>query len=614
MTANDLTGTKLQNRYKVLEKIGAGGMSVVWKAYDLVLDRNVALKVLRPEMSEDESFIVRFKREAKAAASLTHPNIVSIYDVGQDGGLYFIVMELVEGETLRDKLRRQKRLDLREALEIAAQVCRGLAHAHANKIIHRDIKPQNILITRDGHVKVADFGIARALGSASNTATDVVVGSAPYISPEQARNGDVSARSDLYSLGCVLYEMLAGEPPFSGDSPVAIALQHLEKEAPSVRSKEPSVPIEVDELVAKALAKKPEDRFQSADDMLKAINGVLSTARLSFEAKGDGDVERRKDRKAKGRSMSLATKLLLGLVAIVAVLGGYVLWTFYRWMSVPIVEVPNVVGLPQVEAQAVLRSAGFIPQLSAEVYDKTVPANVVISQNPEAGAKCRKGREVYYTISKGQQYSKVPDVRGKTLREAELELVNAGLSVRNTTFVYHPTVPKDKVISQNPREGTEVAIGTVVDLEISKGAEPMTAKVPQLVGLTKEQAEKALTDALLQLGTVTPYPDNQPLGTVISQDPQEGAEVPVRSKVNIVISLGPKKPDNQYTAVIQVPNKGKPVNVRITVLDIEGESVKYDKNEAPGSVITVTFTYKGPQAVMKTYFDGELAGQTTIRP
>ena len=196
-----MIGRKILGRYKIVERIGGGGMGVVWKANDLILDRHVALKILRPEMSEDEDFVLRFRREAKAAASLSHPNIVSIYDVGEDQGLHFIVMELVEGETLRDKLNREGRLEPEEALNIAAQICLGLAHAHNNNIIHRDIKPQNILLTELGHVKVADFGIARALGVVSTTSTDLVVGSASYLSPEQARNGQVSARSDLYSLG-----------------------------------------------------------------------------------------------------------------------------------------------------------------------------------------------------------------------------------------------------------------------------------------------------------------------------------------------------------------------------------------------------------------------------
>ena len=616
MTLKDLPGKKILNRYEVRERIGGGGMSVVWKAYDLVLDRNVALKVLRPEMSEDEDFIRRFRREAKAAASLSHPNIVNIYDVGEDQGLYFIVMELVEGETLRDRLKREKRLELKEALNIAAQICEGLSHAHANRIIHRDIKPQNILITKQGHVKVADFGIARALGGVSTTSTGVVVGSAPYLSPEQAKNGVVSARSDLYSLGVVLYEMLSGSPPFAGESPVAVALQHLEAEIPSLREKNPDIPPAVDALVRKAMAKMPEDRFQSADEMLKAIRQIQSSYAASSEEIPDpgGDEALPRGRKQK-RGLSLAAKILLGFLVAALGIAGYAVYLFNKWMAVPIVEVPNIVGKTQMEAQAILREKGLIPQIAAEQYDPNYPANVVISQSPMGGEKVKKGREVYYVLSKGEKFVTVPDVSGKTALEAQLEFQNVGLDIGNVGFEFHPTVPKDRVISQNPRAGTQVAIGTKVDVEISKGAQPETVKVPKVVGLSKDDAEALLKSSLLDVGTVSQVPGQEPYGTVLQQAPAEGTEVPIRSKVDITISLGPEKPPNTYSFTVKVPDSGKPaVNVRVVVTDTAGERVVYDKNEKPGVEVPIRFEYKGSQAILKVYFDGVLASQATIRP
>ena len=333
MTSSDIAGRKVLNRYKIEEKLGGGGMSVVWKAYDLVLDRSVALKVLRPEMSDDEEFIGRFRREAQSVASLSHPNIVNIYDVGEDGGLYFIIMELVDGETLRDKLRAEGRLPVDEALRIAQQICEALAHAHARRIIHRDIKPQNILITKQGDVKVADFGIARALGGVSTTSRDVVVGSAPYISPEQAKNGTVSARSDLYSLGVVMYEMLTGKPPFAGDSPVAVALQHVQGQVPSLREKNPDIPEAVEAVIMKALAKDPDDRFASATDMLKAIVALRTTGASPVSNKAQTEMERplvprggdeRLARSAKKkRGLSTTAKVFLTLGVLVLALGGY---------------------------------------------------------------------------------------------------------------------------------------------------------------------------------------------------------------------------------------------------------------------------------------------------
>jgi len=612
----EMPGKKIVNRYKVLEKIGGGGMSVVWKGYDLVLDRYVALKVLRPEMSEDEDFIRRFRREAKAAAGLSHPNIVSIYDVGEDQGLYFIVMELIEGETLRDRLRREGKLSLKEALSIAAEICEGLGHAHANKIIHRDVKPQNILITEQGHVKVADFGIARALGGVSTTSSNVVVGSAPYLSPEQAQNGVVSVRSDLYSLGVVVYEMLGGKPPFAGETPVAIALQHVEARVPSLKEINPEIPQPVEAFVQKALSKNPDQRFQSAEEMLLAIRSLLAMGFSEMPRKDEnGGDENVAKTKKKRQPVSLSVKIFLAFLIVAFGLAGYAVHVFNKWMDVPIIEVPNVVGKSQLEAQSILRAQGFIPQLAAERYDQNFPANTVISQSPAGGEKAKKGREVYYVLSKGQEFVRIPDVTGKTLREAQLDLENVGLVLGNVEYEFHPSVEKDKVMRQNPRGETEVASGTRVDVTVSKGPMPDTAVVPSLVGYTKEQAEQKLKDALLELGKVSQVPGNEPFGIVLAQDPPAGQEVPVRSKVNISISLGTEKPAYTHEMTIQVPNKGRPVNVRVFVSDATEQNKKiYDKNENPGETIEVRFEYKGPQATVTVYFDGELASQSIIRP
>ncbi len=608
-----MIGRKILGRYKIVERIGGGGMGVVWKANDLVLDRYVALKILRPEMSEDDDFVQRFRREAKAAASLSHPNIVSIYDVGEDQGLHFIVMELVEGETLRDKLNREGRLDPEEALRIAGQICLGLAHAHNNQIIHRDIKPQNILLTELDHVKVADFGIARALGRASTTSTDVVVGSASYLSPEQARNGMVSARSDLYSLGVVLYEMITGRLPFTGDSPVAVALQHVEARVPSVREAVPDIHEEIEKLITKALAKDPGERFQSAGEMLQAIrkcrSALFHRTEPEFSAKGDEAMARRGRKK---RSTPTAVKVLAAFILVGVAIAAYAIYSFYRWMAVPIVEVPDIVGMPHIQAQAALREKGLVPRLSAEKYDRNYPAGTVISQSPLGGEKVKEGREIYYTLSKGEEYVEVPDVRRLTLREAQLELENNQLQLGNVDEISDPAVPKDHVISQNPREGTSVSIGTRVDLVVSKGAEPETVIVPGLLGLTEAQASAVLNANLLDLGNVTGARSNEPPGTVIAQVPEEGEEVPVRTKVDITVSMGTQGTQRSHTIKIEVPDKGRPVHVRLTVTDLDGEAVRHNRNEASGDTLTISFQYKGEFAIIKVYFDGDLAYQQRI--
>lgn len=618
----DIAGRKVLNRYKIVEKIGGGGMSVVWKAYDLVLDRNVALKILRPEMSEDEDFIRRFRREAQSVASLSHPSIVGIYDVGEDRGLYFIVMELIEGQTLRDKLKAEGKLEVQEALQIAAEICEALSHAHARRIIHRDIKPQNILLTRQGHVKVADFGIARALGGISTTSRDVVIGSAPYISPEQAKNGVVSTRSDLYSLGVVMYEMLSGKPPFGGDSAVAVALQHVEAEAAPLWEKNPSIPRSVDDLVSKAMVKNPDERFQSAEEMLRAIQAVQAgrapetgreKAREGTAVVSGGDGEPVKVRR-KRRELSLPVRIfvVLGLIALVTV--GYALYAFNRWISVPAVEVPNVVGKPQVEAQAILRDAGFVFQVSAQRYDTKVPATTVLAQSPLGGEKAKKGREVYCLLSKGQEFAKVPDVVGKGMAEVNVAFQNAGVQVGEVTYAPHPTVPKDRVVSQNPYAGLDMPKDTPVALVISTGPEVQSAKVPNVVGLTEEAAVRALNDALLDKGVVAYQQGQGPEGIVLRQSPDPGTELPPRSKVDLFVTGKAPASVNSYVKSFTVgPDAspdGKPVRVRIWVTDVRGEILVFDAFVLPGAPQRCAFEWEGSQAVLKIDIGGKVSTET----
>jgi len=627
--AQDIAGRKVLNRYKIVEKIGGGGMSVVWKAYDLVLDRYVALKILRPEMSEDEDFIRRFRREAQSVASLSHPNIVNIYDVGEDQGLYFIVMELIgEGETLRDYLKAKGRLPVGRALEIAAEICEALAHAHGKRIIHRDIKPQNILLTPEGRAKVADFGIARALGSLSTTTRDMVVGSAPYISPEQAKNGLATIKSDLYSLGVVLYEMLSGRQPFAGDSPVAVALQHVEADAPSLRENAPSIPPIVDELVRKAMAKDPLSRFQTAEEMLAAIRNVQ--ARLAEapsrepvvkdEPPGNqGDAKVAKSR-GKRKPLSLAVKLFLGLMALTLLAVAWAGSAFLEWFQVPEVEVPDVVGRSQVEGQSLLSNVGLVLKVAGEKYDDKAPAGTILSQSPLGGERVKSGRDVWCTISKGPDYAKVPDVTGKLFPlEVDVEFENAGVTRGDVEFVYHPNIPKDRVISQSVPGGLDVAKGTVIDLKVSQGPEPTSAVVPALTGMNIDAVEPALSNALLSLGVaVYQHTPGVAEGTVIAQDPPAGTEVPLLSKVNVIVAGQPPAQKHTYTKTFHprdMLSGNKPARVIISVTDsVQRDVIVYDRTVLPTDPPqTVTFQWQGSMATVRTSVDGKVSTEI-IRP
>jgi serine/threonine-protein kinase len=626
----DITGRKVLNRYKIVEKIGGGGMSVVWKAYDLVLDRNVALKVLRPEMSEDEEFIRRFRREAQSVASLSHPNIVNIYDVGEDRGLYFIVMELIEGETLRDKLKREGALDPGEALEIASQICEALSHAHARRIIHRDIKPQNILLTKNGHVKVADFGIARALGAISTTSRDLVVGSAPYLSPEQAKNGQVSNRSDIYSLGVVLYEMLTGEQPFAGDSPVAVALQHVQREAPSVRDIKPSLPEPVANVVAKALRKNPEERFSSVDEMRREMRFILAKGLTDPSSRvGDRDVPALVGRgsheeadvvarpQKKRRGLSLGTKVFLTVTVIVLAMGAYALKLFNDWMNVPLVTVPELTNKPLEVAQAECMRLGLPLMISGWRNDPEVPANVVISQSPLAGEEVKQGREIWVLVSKGQDLATIPDVEGMTLKEASIEFQNADVSMGNVSRMYHEQIEKDRVISQNPKAGLQVPKNTPVDLVVSQGPEPQTVKTPNVLGKMLEEAREILISSLLGVGNIDYRASEQPEGTVIGQNPPPGTEVPYQYRVSLTVSGKTSSAKHRFVKTFRVPEEyagqTELVHVVITVRDDLGERVVYDRLVQPEIEQTVQFMWEGTQATVITDMGGKKSYET-IRP
>jgi beta-lactam-binding protein with PASTA domain/predicted Ser/Thr protein kinase len=543
----------LNGRYEVEEMLGQGGMARVFRGTDSVLGRNVAVKVLSPQYAGDDQFVVRFRREAQAAAGLNHPNIVSVYDTGSQGDVHYIVMEYVEGRTLRDVVRQEGPILPERAAEIGQAVARALATAHHAGLVHRDIKPGNIMLTRDGEVKVMDFGIARTSTGDTLTQTAAVLGTASYLSPEQAQGATVDARSDIYSLGCVLYEMLTGRPPFTGDSPVAIAYKHVREDPVPPGRINPDVPDSLEAVVMKSMAKNPENRYQSADelgeDLERAAQGMptLATPLLAGESTqvvtrrmpDEGTAvmtevppEEEPERKRRWW-VFLLVLAILGLLALAA----YFLVRELLPQEPAGVQVPGVVGQTEDGATEALEGAGFQVAVERE-FNEDVPRREVFEQDPQAGERVDRGSMVTITVSKGQEPVPVPGVVGLTEEEARAELEGAGFRV-GTVQREASEEEEGVVIAQDPGEGEEVRPGFAVTLTVSSG--PETVLVPDVICQDFESAQAEVESAGLDFvpsGTRTT--DECPPGTVAEQNPQPNSEVVRGSNVRVREAVAPE--------------------------------------------------------------------------
>ena len=517
----------LGERYQLGQMIGTGGMADVYLAQDLRLSREVAVKILRSDLARDPAFVARFNKEALAAAGLNHPGIVSVYDSGQEqtksGAMPYIVMEYVEGQTLREMLHQGDRLPFGRAVEVIEGVLAALAYSHKQGIVHRDIKPGNIMITEGGEIKVMDFGIARALSDVGATLTSTwnIVGTAQYLSPEQATGGQADLRSDLYSVGCLFYELISGRPPFSGETPVAIAYQHVSATPASITSVEPSLDPALNSFFAVALAKSPTDRYQSAAAMLKDLKRLSVGERITTEipkAKKPGVSRRRR----------LITTIATALVAIL----GIAFFLVRPDSGGQIVELPNVVGLTEVEARAQLD--GFTITIQ-RAPDPRIPRDRVASQLPLATAQVRTGSSVTLTLSDGPGDAIVPiDIIGKPLEEARAMLATAGLRVSRTIAVDSEEQP-GIVLRVTPEQGSTVEAGSGVTLEIASG----NVRVPDLIGKNEVEALTILTQAGFLMKKATAYDANQPIGFVIAQAPSAGETKVIGSSVTVTINTEP---------------------------------------------------------------------------
>ena len=558
-------GTMLDDRYEILEVIGAGGMAVVYKAMCHRLNRYVAVKILRDELANDEEFRKRFQTEAQAVAMLSHPNIVSVYDVSHSDGVEYIVMELIEGVTLMQYMKKKGALGWKEALHFAVQISKALEHAHEKGIIHRDIKPQNIMILKDGTIKVADFGIA-ALESAQEKKSDQTVGSVHYIAPEQARGEQPDPRSDIYSLGVVMYEMLTGKMPYDGDTAEQVAMKHITGHPVPPQELNPDIPEELAAITLKAMNSDINARYQSASELLRDLEDFRKQqAAANLGSGSDEDLEildvitpdvhpigksgelskekyaRRRRRSRKVSILSGACGVLVFLIAVFVFLWNY--WLRDIFSVAERINIPNFVGASY---EDIVNSSEFKKLFNFEVnyaIDPDVPEGQIISQDPEADRSMMvvpEGIDVSLTVSTGVRQTVIPDVTNKHYQEATIELQNAGFIVEIANTEASDTVTVDYVISTDPAPGEELAAGSTVFLTVSAGPSIKLVTMPNLVGSTEKDAIARIESSNLSYGDTTYIHSDYDEGTVIRQSIDAYSEVEEHTRIFIWVSLGPE--------------------------------------------------------------------------
>ena len=640
----DIEGRLLGNRYELIEKIGNGGMAKVYKAKDQILNRYVAVKILRDEFTTDQEFIKRFEAEAQSAASITHPNIVSVYDVGNEGNLYYIVMELVQGKTLKEIIVEEgSALPWKWSINIAIQIASALEVAHRNKIVHRDIKPHNIIITEDGVAKVTDFGIAKAVSNSTITSFGTTIGSVHYFSPEHARGGFTDSKSDLYSLGVVMYEMLTGRVPFDADTPVSVALKHMQEEpTPPIELNE-KIPSSVNDIILKAMRKDTSLRYQSATEMLKDLKVALKNPDGDFvdnkEYQNDmptqkisiKDIQKEENRtKKENKFVGFIKKhkglsIFIGLVLLFALsLGGTI--AVSRLTEPKEVTLPNFVGTKIEDAKKVAEEKELKVEVSSEEYNSQYEAGIIISQDPlySDNYNIKVGTTVKVVISKGIEQVTVPKVVDMTEEEAIKALEEAKLKVEKVEEE-SKKVEAGHVISQETEPNTQVHAGDTVVIHISTGVKK--AAVPSVIGKNEDEAKKALSDLGFTVNVSYEEDSSKDNGTVLKQSIDTGKEVEVGTSISITVNKltetksatvninvrsllngkveyeeTPSKSDDNETnsTTSQTEKKVKDVEVRITV----GEDTVYKNKVDPSTTNLIqSITGKGTVTV-KVYIDG----------
>ncbi|MEI7561785.1 MAG: Stk1 family PASTA domain-containing Ser/Thr kinase [Actinomycetes bacterium] len=627
----DLTGELIDNRYLLQRILASGGMATIYAGLDTRLDRPVAVKIMHPHLANDEAFVSRFIKEAKATAALSHPNIVSIQDQGwNEGGApaVFIVMELVEGSTLRDFLNEQGALSTEQLFQFLNPVASALSAAHRIGIIHRDIKPENILIAKDGRVKVADFGLAAGsiIGQTLTAESSVVLGSVSYLSPEQVQRGIADARSDIYALGIVMFEMLAGKKPYDGETPIQIAYKHVNERIPNLRTINEDIPEAIADIVFAATSPNPDQRPKDAEELLnklRSIQAQIDPKRRQLSLELDippAAISVAKSKKSRGKVKvasafeglkektsqviapkedSVATKRRKTskrvkrnrAIALVALIG--IIYGVYAILGAGRITVPSLAGMTQKEASATLKELGLKSEIGEEVFSEDIPVGKVISSTPGGGGKVGKAGLVKLNISKGKERIVIPSLVGLTPDVAIQKLSDLGLKAGDTTEIFSALAEKGFVVGTDPKDASEVKRNSIVNILVSKGVEQVS--LISYAGKGGEEALSELTDAGFDVSPAYKFSDTILPGLVISQDPDSAAQINKGSKVVLNISKGPEfvyipnvisKSANQAT--LDLENKGLRVVVKGKGTKVVSISPKQGSKVKAGSTVTIS--------------------------
>ncbi len=563
----------LSGRYELLEKIGDGGMAVVYKGKDKLLNRFIAVKILRPEFTKDATFVENFKRESQAAAGLSHPNIVGVYDVGREGNINYIVMELIEGDTLNKIIEKEAPMDYRKVIDISKQVASALRIAHKNKIIHRDVKPHNIMVTNDGVVKLADFGIARAVNDATLSTGSKIVGSVHYFSPEQARGNYVDERSDIYSLGIVMYEMLTGKVPFDGDNPVTVALKHINEEIVPPRELEPSIPPALERIVMKATSKFQTNRYANADELIQDLDNVSFVTAIAPDSIFESTtvVEKRNKRKqdlekdieqvveARERDRKKKRRKRIAIITIIAILlgasgGGYYAWKMGAFSSTK--AAPDLMDKTYEEAASIAESEGFKVKRGNDIYSSEYAEGRICMQEPEPGVEMPKEGTITVNVSKGNKEGLVPSVLGMQQEDVDAYLQSYGYALGNVKTTTSPE-KEGMVLEQSPVAGSTLDKESTVDIVVSDGKGTEKGIVPSVTRMSLDDAKKAIKAAGFKVGNIT-YDWDSTIGKgyVIYQQYQANSQLDKGTAIDLQVSSGPEPAPEQPVVPETTPDAG----------------------------------------------------------